>query len=87
MSTDLADPGTGTDPEPADPTGDDMLADALDCEHQRRLWVRTITAVLALRSHDSDPSGRVQLAYDLLHVAACEAVCRLLAHVEPRTEP
>jgi hypothetical protein len=50
----------------------------MDEEAQRRLWVRTIIPLLQLRSHDSDPSGRVQLAFDLMHIAACERVTRLL---------
>jgi hypothetical protein len=49
-----------------------------DEESQRRLWLRTIIPLLQLRSHDSDPSGRVQLAFDLLHIAACERAARIL---------
>jgi len=66
---------------------DDQQADAcdyIDEEAQKRLWVRTIIPLLQLRSHDSDPSGRVQLAFDLMHIAACECVSRLLSHVGPR---
>jgi hypothetical protein len=56
-------------------------ADAFDYineEAQKRLWVRSIIPLLQLRSHDSDPSGRVQLAFDLMHIAACERMARIL---------
>jgi len=56
---------------------DDMQA-YIDEEAQKRLWLRTIIPLLQLRSHDSDPSGRVQLAFDLMHIAACERVVRIL---------
>jgi hypothetical protein len=52
--------------------------DYIEEEVQRRLWVRTIVPLLQLRSHDSDPSSRVQLAFDLMHIAACERVARIL---------
>ena len=45
---------------------------------QKRLWLKTLTALLQLRSHESDPSGRVQFAFDQLHVAACERAVRIL---------
>jgi hypothetical protein len=54
------------------------VCDFIDEEAQKRLWVRTIIPLLQLRSHDSDPSGRVQLASDLMHIAACERVTRIL---------
>jgi hypothetical protein len=65
---------------------DEMQADAgdyIDEEVQKRLWVRTIIPLLQLRSHDSDPSSRVQLAFDLMHIAACERVARILRHDLP----
>ena len=34
--------------------------------------------LLQLRSRDSDAIGRVQLALDLMHIAACERVSRIL---------
>ena len=72
------------DENPVDPTLDELVAQALDFEAQKRLWLRTITPLLQLRSHDSDPSGRVQLAFDLMHIAACEAAGRILSGVCPR---
>jgi hypothetical protein len=62
----------------SEPTADDLIQAALDDESQKRLWLRTIIPLLQLRSHDSDPSGRVQLAFDLMHIAACERASRLL---------
>ena len=56
------------------PNDDDLVADVIDLEAQKRLWVRAIVPLLQLRSRDSDPSGRVQLALDLMHIAACERV-------------
>lgn len=57
---------------------DDVVADVIDLETQKRLWVRALIPLLQLRSRDSDASGRVQLALDLMHIAACERVCRIL---------
>jgi hypothetical protein len=59
-------------------TADDQVAAALDYEAQQRLWLRAIIPLLNMRSHDTDPSPRVQLALDLMHVAACERVGRLM---------
>ena len=61
-----------------EPTADELIQAALNDESQKRLWLRTIIPLLQLRSHDPDPSGRVQLAYDLMHIAACERTSRLL---------
>jgi len=57
---------------------DDVIADVIDLETQKRLWVRALIPLLQLRSRDSDASGRVQLALDLMHIAACERVSRIL---------
>ena len=67
-------PTPPSEPEPAesDPV------EAQICEADRRNWLRAITPILQLRSHDADPSGRVQLAFDLLHIAACERASRIL---------
>jgi hypothetical protein len=62
----------------AELTADELIQAALDEESQKRLWLRTIIPLLQLRSHDSDPSGRMQLAFDLMHIAACERASRLL---------
>jgi hypothetical protein len=62
----------------ADPDAAEQLEQALDFETQRRLWVRAVIPLLQLRSHDEDPSSRVQLAFDLMHIAACERVSRIL---------
>ncbi len=64
------------DPELADPEQDALDAAAEDV--QARLWVRTLTPLLQLRSHDTDPTGRVQYAIDQMYVAACERVARIL---------
>ena len=42
-------------------TDDDLLNEVIDLETQKRLWVRALTPLLQLRSHEDDPSGRVQL--------------------------
>ena len=70
-------PDDDRDDDALDPTAEDLVCKVLDLEAQRRLWVRTLTAVIQLRSHDSDPSSRVQLASDLMHVACCERIGRL----------
>ncbi len=61
-----------------EPTADQLIQAALEQEAQKRLWLRAIIPLLQLRSHDPDPSGRVQLAFDLMHIAACERASRLL---------
>jgi hypothetical protein len=60
------------------PIDDDLVADVIDLESQKRLWVRALIPLLQLRSRESDPSSRVQLALDLMHIAACERIRRLL---------
>jgi hypothetical protein len=57
---------------------DELLAEVIDLETQKRLWVRALIPLLQLRSRETDPSGRVQLALDLMHIAACERIRRLL---------
>ena len=51
----------------------------LDCEIQKRFWLKTIMPLLQLRSHESDPSPRVQLAFDRLMISACERATRILS--------
>jgi hypothetical protein len=73
-----ADFSPGSDDEDDVPSPDDMVTEALDLESQQRLWLRALIPLLQLRSRDSDPSGRVQLAFDLMHIAACERVSRIV---------
>jgi hypothetical protein len=68
------------------PTDDDLVADIIDLETQKRLWLRALIPLLQLRSHDTDPSGRVQLAFDLMHIAACERIRCLLGSELPDAE-
>jgi hypothetical protein len=76
--------------DPPDPPEEDegeeflLLEEAADIrgecearEHDRRL-LDTIGAMLASRSQDPDPSPRVQYAYDMLHIAACDRGIRIL---------
>ncbi len=60
------------------PTDADLADQLLDLEAQKRLWVRALIPLLQLRSRDPDPNGRVQLALDLMHIAACERIRRLV---------
>jgi hypothetical protein len=73
-----ADTSLRTDDDDDSLSPDDMVNEALDLETQHRLWLRAIIPLLQLRSHDGDPSGRVQLAFDLMHIAACERVSRIV---------
>ncbi len=75
-------PDPTTDPDvtaedQADEIQDLADDDAVD-EAQERLWIRALTPLLQLRKHDSDPSDRVQYAFDLMYIAACERVARIL---------
>jgi hypothetical protein len=78
MSADAYPNDQDGDDEPLEPTPDELMDAVVDFDMQNRLWLRAITPLLQLRSHDSDPSGRVQLAFDLMHIAACERVSRIL---------
>ncbi len=77
------------DMETPDPTTDspaeteaeedrDLAVDDAADEGRQRLWIRTLTPLLQLRNHDTDPSSRVQFAFDLMYIAACERVARIL---------
>ncbi len=70
------------DADLTDPEQDAIDAAAEDV--QARLWVRTLTPLLQLRNHDTDPSGRVQFAFDKLFVATCERVTRILESDLPK---
>lgn len=73
-----------TSDEPAIAPDDKGLEEAeaiADLEHvdlQNRLWLKAVVPLLQLRSQESDPSARVQLAFDLMYIAACERVARIL---------
>jgi hypothetical protein len=65
---------------------DDLIAEVIDLEAQKRLWVRALIPLLQLRSRESDPSSRVQFALDLMHIAACERIRRLLRSDLPQDD-
>ena len=76
-------PDSTTEPEAAadDQDGEDQnlaVDDAVTADTQSRLWIRSLTPLLQLRSHDTDPSGRVQFAFDQMYISACERVARIL---------
>ena len=56
-----------------DALGEEFIEQIIDIESQKRLWLRALIPLLQLRSHDTDPSSRVQFASDLMHIAACDA--------------
>ena len=76
MKEDITPPNDDLDDDSA--IDDELLAEVIDLETQKRLWVRALIPLLQLRSRETDPSGRVQLALDLMHIAACERIRRLL---------
>jgi hypothetical protein len=55
----------------------EIAADDVDTDLKNRLWLKAVVPLLQLRSHESDPSTRVQLAFDLMYIAACERVARI----------
>jgi len=77
-------PDPTTDPIPEFASDDqieedeDLAIDDTADEGSQRLWIRSITPLLKLRSRETDPSSRVQYAFDLMYVAACERVARIL---------
>lgn len=71
------DPQVQADEAELDEDQDLAVDDAAD-EGRQRLWIRSLTPLLQLRSHETDPSSRVQFAFDQMYVAACERVARIL---------
>ena len=67
-----------TPAEGDDPGAEDIKPDYPDSDVQNRLWLKAVVPLLQLRSHETDPSGRVQFAFDQMYVAACERVARIL---------
>lgn len=55
----------------------DLAEQIGDDEPSQRLWLRSLAPLIAARSHGTDPSGRVQLAHDKMHIALCERVSRI----------
>lgn len=55
----------------------DLAVDDAADEGQHRLWVRALVPLLQLRTQETDPSPRVQLALDRMIVAACERMTRI----------
>ncbi len=64
-------------PDPSDETEEDLVDAAAD-DAQARLWLRTITALLQIRSIEPDPADRVQRALDRLWIAAADRAARIL---------
>ena len=57
---------------------DEVAEEYVDPDIQGRLWIKALIPLLQLRSHETDPNGRVQFAFDLMHIAACERIARIL---------
>jgi hypothetical protein len=57
---------------------DEDLQLAIAQERERRQWLRAIVPLIQSRKSESDPSPRVQLAQDLMHIALCQRVARIL---------
>ena len=72
--------GEGDDPGLVEP-----VQGILDVDVQNRLWLKAVVPLLQLRSQEADSgvtplavSGRVQFAFDLMYIAACERIARIL---------
>jgi len=63
-----------------EPTAEEIAQQIIDLEAQQRLWLKAILPLLQLRSSDSDPSERVQFAFDQMTIAACERAGRILGN-------
>jgi hypothetical protein len=75
--SDLSDTVSDAQAQEAEEDLDLAVDDAAD-EGRQRLWIRCLTPLLQLRKQESDPSDRVQLAFDKMYIAACERVARIL---------
>jgi hypothetical protein len=81
-----------TPAEGDDPGAEEMIPDYPDADVQNRLWLKAVVPLLQLRSHETDPSGRVQFAFDQMYVAASESPASSSATFRParadcRTSP
>ena len=74
---------TTTAPEPEDATDEELAQEIYDTELEKRRWAKICIEIVRNRSHGSDPSGRVQLANDLVQIAACERLRRILGSDQP----
>jgi hypothetical protein len=81
----MDDAQTEASEEPTDPDPIEVAAELLADEGQARLWLKALLPILQLRSHDTDPIGRVQFSYDQMHIAACERATRILRSDLPAT--
>jgi hypothetical protein len=69
--------------EAVDPTPDQVMAQCVAIESEKRKWLRGITAFLAGQSHEQNPSSAVQTASDLASVAAYDRAARMLRSDDP----
>ena len=81
-----------TPAEGDDPGAEEMIPDYPDADVQNRLWLKAVVPLLQLRSHETNPSGRVQFAFDQMYVAASESPASSsatfrLARADCRTSP
>jgi hypothetical protein len=65
-------------PEESDAFEEEPVQEYVDPDVQSRLWLKAVVPLLQLRTHETDPSGRVQFAFDLMYIAACERIARIL---------
>jgi hypothetical protein len=70
--------GPSVQDEVEEPGVDEIVEEYLDPDVQSRLWIKAVVPLLQLRSHETDPNGRVQFAFDLMYIAACERIARIL---------
>jgi hypothetical protein len=73
------------EPQPAADNDSQEAARPVECavelmadQSAQRLWIRALIPLLQSRAVESDSNGRVQFAYDLMHIAACERIARIL---------
>jgi hypothetical protein len=66
-----------------DPSPDDVMAQCVAVQREARLWLKGITAFVAIRSLETDPNSAVQTASDQAHIAAMDRVARLMRSDEP----
>jgi hypothetical protein len=66
-----------------EPTRDQVMAECVAIESEKRKWLRGITLFLAGQSHEAFPSEMVQTACDLATTAAYDRVSRLMRSDDP----
>jgi hypothetical protein len=57
---------------------EDMIRQQCELDSQQRLWLKAVIPLLQIQSQETEQSGRTQFAFDMMYIAACDRVARIL---------